>query len=277
MLAPADAEWLQQTLEANTAMAFDASRSDRMALRLLPVAKRAGLDSVAALIARARHERCGPLVDEILDALATHETSWFRDSHPWDTLVSTVVPEVRARLRGRRPIRIWSAACSTGQEPYTIALALCEALGPLRNQLEILASDFSPVVLARASEGRYTQLDMNRGVPAKLMLRHFRRDGAYWQVNDDLRRVVCFEQRNLARPFGAMAPMDVVCLRNVLIYFDIPVRLRILKEIARVIDPDGWLLLGSTETLLGLDVPWRPVDLGTTCFYRLIRDGSNRS
>ena len=267
-LAPDEVLWLQSLLDTTTAIQLDPARSSRVGMRLAPVAQRAGLATVSELITRARREGRGPLIDEIIDAIATHETSWFRDSDPWRVLSRAVVPDVASRLAGTRPVRIWSAACSSGQEPYTIALALTETMGPLRGQVTITASDFSAAMVAKAADGRFTQLEMNRGMPARYLVKYFQRDGAYWRVNDDIRSVVSFEQRNLIRPFDGMPTVDVVCLRNVLIYFDLAVRTRILNEVRRVIDDRGWLLLGSSETMLGLDVGWDYTTIDGTVLYR---------
>ncbi len=267
-LAPDEVQWLQSLLDTTTAIQLDAARSGRVGMRLAPVAQRAGVGSVSELIALARRERRGPLIDQIIDAIATHETSWFRDSDPWKVLARVVVPDVISRRGPSRPVRIWSAACSSGQEPYSIALALTETLGPLRGRVLITASDFSGSMVEKASQGRFTQLEMNRGMPARLLVKYFQRDGAYWRVNDDIRSLVTFEQRNLVRPFDGMPTFDVVCLRNVLIYFDLAVRTRILSEMRRVVADDGWLLLGSSETLLGLTVSWDYTTIDGTVLYR---------
>ncbi len=276
-LAPDEVQWLQSLLDTTTAIQLDAARSGRVGMRLAPVAQRAGVGSVSELIALARRERRGPLIDEIIDAIATHETSWFRDSDPWKVLARVVVPDVVGRRGPSRPVRIWSAACSSGQEPYSIALALTESLGPLRGRVLITASDFSGSMVDKASQGRFTQLEMNRGMPARLLVKYFQRDGAYWRVNDDIRSLVSFEQRNLVRPFDGMPTFDVVCLRNVLIYFDLAVRTRILNEMRRVVADDGWLLLGSSETLLGLTVGWDYTMIDGTVLYRPQTAGERRS
>ncbi len=267
-LAPDELQWLQSLLDTTTAIQLDAGRSGRVGMRLAPVAQRAGVATVSELISLARRQRQGPLIDEIIDAIATHETSWFRDSDPWKVLARAVVPDVAERRGPNRPVRIWSAACSSGQEPYSIALALTESMGPLRGRVLITASDFSASMVERAAQGRFTQLEMNRGMPARFLVKYFQRDGAYWRVNDDIRSVVTFEQRNLVRPFDGMPTFDVVCLRNVLIYFDLPVRTRILNEMRRVVADDGWLLLGSSETLLGLTVGWDYTTIDGTVLYR---------
>ncbi|MEZ5408116.1 MAG: protein-glutamate O-methyltransferase CheR [Acidimicrobiales bacterium] len=276
-LAPDEVQWLQDLLETTTAIQLDGARSGRVGMRLAPVAQRAGVGSVSELISLARRERRGPLIDEIIDAIATHETSWFRDNDPWKVLSRAVVPEVASRRGPNRPVRIWSAACSSGQEPYSIALALTETMGPLRGRVLITASDFSASMVERAAQGRFSQLEMNRGMPARYLVKYFQRDGVYWRVNDDVRSLVTFEQRNLVRPFDGMPTFDVVCLRNVLIYFDLPVRARILEEMRRVVAPDGWLLLGSSETLLGLPVNWDYTTIDGTVLYRPKSQGAHRS
>lgn len=268
-LTDGDMAWLRELLDSRAAISLDAARTHRAGLRLMTVAQQAGLPSVEALLARARTERSGPLVEQIIDAIATHETSWFRDSHPWETLATSLFPEAERRLGGRRPVRIWSAACSSGQEPYTIAVALTEAHGPsVGRRVEIIASDYSATMIERAREARYTQLEVNRGMPTPMMLRHFRRDGAYWRLADELRRMVAFEQRNLAQPLRGLPELDIVCIRNVMIYFEVDTRRRILDQVHSVIHPEGWLLLGASETLLGFDSSWTYDTVGNTMLYR---------
>ncbi len=268
-LTPADMAWLRELLDSRAAISLDSARTHRAGLRLMTVAQQAGLPTVEELIAKARGDRSGLLVEQIIDAIATHETSWFRDSHPWETLATRLFPEAERRLAGRRPVRIWSAACSSGQEPYTIAVALTEAHGPsVARRVEIIASDYSAAMVERAREGRYTQLEVNRGMPTPMMLRHFRRDGAYWRLADGLRRMVTFEQRNLAQPLRGLPELDIVCIRNVMIYFEVETRQRILNQIETVIHPEGWLMLGASETLLGFDSSWDYVTVGSTMLYR---------
>ena len=266
-LTTASFSWLRQLLHEQSAIALDDSKGYLVENRLQPLAQEAGLPSVEAFIDHVRHNRADRAIDEIVDAMTTNETSWLRDHHPWDGLVSTVLPEVLARVGSTRPVRIWSAACSSGQEPYTIAMLVWERFGP-NAPVQILASDLSETMLAKARSGSYSQLEINRGLPAEMLVRWFRRDGIHWRVADEIRSMVRFERRNLSHPFGTMPAMDIVAMRNVLIYFDLATKQRILGEVRRVIDPNGWFMVGVAETLLDLDCSWRREAVGSSSYYR---------
>ena len=199
--------------------------------------------------------------------MTTNETSWFRDSQPFDALRSTIVPTL---LEGRIVPRldVWSAACSTGQEPYSIAMMLDELL-PEHALVQILATDLSNEVLDKARAGSYTQLEVNRGLPAPYLVKHFRREGAAWRIDERLRSRVRFLRHNLLDAAPAGGPFDVVFLRNVLIYFDLPVKQQILRRMAQVMRPGGFLVLGAAETTVGVDDAWERVPAGRTSVYRL--------
>lgn len=266
-LTTASFSWLRQLLHEQSAIALDDSKGYLVENRLQPLALEAGLPSVEAFIDHVRRNRADGAIDEIIDAMTTNETSWLRDHHPWDGLMSTVLPEVMERVGPTRPVRIWSAACSSGQEPYTIAMLVREQFGP-GAPVQILASDISEKMLTRARTGSYSQLEVNRGLPAAMLMRWFRREGISWRVVDEIRSMVRFERRNLSHHFGSMPAMDILAMRNVLIYFDLATKQRILGEVRRVIDPHGWLMVGAAETLLDVDCSWKRVPVGPSAFYR---------
>jgi chemotaxis protein methyltransferase CheR len=236
--------------------------------RLLPLARETGAANVAELVSRFQRSP-DPLVRQrVVEALTTNETSWFRDREPFKALTEAVVPDlVRARAASRR-LRVWSAACSSGQEPYSLAIELRCSL-PAGWGYEILATDISTEMLARARKGEYSQVEVNRGLPAQLLLEHFERTGAFWRIAPTLQRAVTFQQLNLAGPLPAMAPFDIVFLRNVLIYFDIETKRSVLRSVAKLLRPDGWLFLGGAETTIGVDDNYVRVTAGRTSAYRL--------
>jgi chemotaxis protein methyltransferase CheR len=236
--------------------------------RLLPLARETGAANVAELVSRFQRSP-DPLVRQrVVEALTTNETSWFRDREPFKALTEAVVPDlVRARAASRR-LRVWSAACSSGQEPYSLAIELRCSL-PAGWGYEILATDISTEMLARARKGEYSQVEVNRGLPAQLLLEHFERTGAFWRIAPTLQRAVTFQQLNLAGPLPAMAPFDIVFLRNVLIYFDIETKRSVLRSVAKLLRPDGWLFLGGAETTIGVDENYVRVTAGRTSAYRL--------
>jgi chemotaxis protein methyltransferase CheR len=236
--------------------------------RLLPLAREAGVAGVDDFVRSVRRNLHPRELDLVVEALTTNETSWFRDAAPFTALTAAIVPAL-AESRGTLVrLRIWSAACSTGQEPYSIAMTLAEDARVRGARIEIVATDLSDQVLARAREGKYTQLEVNRGLPAAMLVRHFSRDGAYWRISDDLRSKVSFHRHNLLDATPGGAQFDMVYLRNVLIYFDQPTKQTILRRVQRSLAPDGFLVLGAAETTMGLDDSWERVALGRGSVYR---------
>ena len=205
---------------------------------------------------------------KIVDALTTNETSWFRDREPFNALTTVVLPElVKARAAARR-LRLWSAACSSGQEAYSLAITLQENLPPGWTY-EIIGTDISTEMVKRAEAAQYSQVEVNRGLPAGQLVQHFERAGAHWQITPSLRRNVSFKLMNLTAPLPAMAQFDMIFLRNVLIYFDVATKKTVLRNVARLLRPDGWLFLGAAETTIGIDDNYERVAAGRTSAYRI--------
>jgi chemotaxis protein methyltransferase CheR len=215
-----------------------------------------------------RSTTLGTLHTEVVDAMTTNETLWFRDAHPFEAMRTTVLPELIIRRTSEREIVIWSAACSSGQEPYTIAMVLREHFPQLSSwRVKIMATDLSGEMLGRAAAGRYSQTEMNRGMPAALLVKYFHRVGTEWQVDESIRSME-FRTLNLARPWPYVPQADVVFLRNVLIYFDIETKRAILDRIRGGLRPGGALFLGAAETTLGVHSGFAPQRHGTTTIYR---------
>lgn len=235
--------------------------------RLLPLARAAALADVDTYL-RALRSAPHPLhLELVVDALTTNETSWFRDAQPFQALVDHVVPTLTAeRVEVAPTLRIWSAACSSGPEPYSIAMALADVVPAGR--LRILATDLSGEMLRRAERARYSQLEINRGLPAPMLVRHFARAGVEWEVVPALRAQVTFQRNNLLESPPVGGPFDVVFLRNVLIYFDLATKREVLRRVQRVVRPGGYLLLGAAETTLGIDDAWERVPVGRGAVYR---------
>lgn len=247
-------EFVRALVHQSAALVLEPGKDYLVESRLAPIAQRAGFASIADMVARIRHQAYGRVHHDIVQAMTTNETSWFRDRHPFDALTSTVVPRLIARRAAERRLTVWSAACSTGQEPYSLAMLLIDSFPQLAGwDVTILASDLAEDAVARGREGRYTQLEVNRGLPADLLVRHFTRDGANWVVGDHLRRMVRFGVVNLIGPWPDMAPPDIVMLRNVMIYFDHATKQRLLGRIRERMRPDGYLFLGNAETTLNVD------------------------
>ncbi len=224
-----------------------------------------------AYVAALQTRRDPAVTRQVVEALTTNETSWFRDGDPFSTLRTHIFPAM-AKRRPTRMMRVWSAACSSGQEPYSISMSAIDTPDLAGWKLEVVATDLSEEMVERARSGRYTQLEVNRGLPASSLVRHFVRDGANWRIDPAVGSCVTFRQLNLVRPFPPMGRFDVVFLRNVLIYFDLPTKRDILRRVRQVMAPDGYLFLGAAEMTMGVDDAWERVPAGRSSVYR-IREG----
>lgn len=261
-------DYVRTLVHRESAIVLNPGKEYLVEARLLPMARRRGLTDVHALVEAVRLRPDRESTRAIVEALTTNETSWFRDGDPFAGLTSTVVPALTAARGPGETLRVWSAACSSGQEPYTIAMLLKDALPAGQRRVEIAASDLSREMVERTRAGRFSQLEVNRGLPAPLLVRHFTRAGNEWQVSADLRAMVNAFECNLAVDLPRMAPFDVVFLRNVLIYFDIPTKQKILARVRALMRPDGWLFLGAAESTLGVADSWERVVMGRSSAYR---------
>lgn len=267
-LSTAAFDWVRSVVEVDAAIVLEKGKEYLVESRLAPLARVAGTPDVSAFVEQLRLNGGRQARQQVVEAMTTNETSWFRDGSPYEVLTSSVLPELTAKRAAGRPLRIWSAACSTGQEPYTIAMLLQESVVRAGWRAQIVATDIDESVLARAKAGKYSQLEMNRGLPAAKLVQHFVRDGAGWRVNDDLKAMVQFTRLNLADPFPSIGPFDVVFLRNVLIYFSVETRRDILQRVRKLCQPDGYLVLGAAETTLGVDAQWNRVVKGRSAVYQ---------
>lgn len=260
--------FISSLVRREAAIVLEPGKEYLVEARLMPLARQTGAGTVSEFVARAQQRSDPDIQRRIVDALTTNETSFFRDGEPFTAMTSMVLPELLSRRAATRHLRIWSAACSSGQEPYTLAMQLQDTL-PAGWTYEILGTDISTEMLAKAEAGQYTQLEVNRGLPAALLVRHFERVGAHWRVSAQTRRNVSFRRLNLAAPLPPMQPFDVVFLRNVLIYFDVETKRTVLQRVSGAMKPDGWLFLGSAETTIGIDERFERVVTGRTSTYRL--------
>jgi chemotaxis protein methyltransferase CheR len=269
-LTPADFDYVRALVRQRAAIVLDDDKAYLAETRLLPLARALALGSVTDLVARLRAGPANGLHRQVVEAMTTNETSFFRDILPFESLRREVLPELRRRRTAERRLRLWSAACSTGQEPYCLAMLLCEQFGPPAGwDVRVVASDLSTEVLERARRGRYSQLEVSRGLPAPLLARYFQPQGAEWQVKDDVRRLVDYRQLNLIEPWPDLPPLDVIFLRNVLIYFDVATKRQVLGRVRRLLRPDGYLFLGGAETTLNLDDAFERVEFQRAGCYRL--------
>jgi chemotaxis protein methyltransferase CheR len=262
-----DFDFVRKLVYDDSAIALDDSKEYLVEARLAPIARREGLSSVSELVRRLRNGE-PRLRHDVVEAVATNETTFFRDVHPFDALRDVLIPEVLA-ANGGRSLALWSAAASTGQEAYSLAMLVRDHFPHVPN-VTILGTDFAADVLARARIGRFSQLEVNRGLPARLLVKHFVREGREWQLSDDIRRMVRFRQLNLAQPITGLPAIDIVFLRNVLIYFDVSTKGQVLRRVANVLRPGGYLFLGGSETTYGIDDSFELVRPSpkTVCYRR---------
>ena len=266
-----DFEFLRELLLRCSAIVLDPTKDYLVEARLGPLAKREGLGSITGLVTKLRTSGAGSALErKVVDAMTTNETLFFRDVHPFEALRHTLLPELLARRDKTRTLQVWSAACSSGQEPYTIAMLLRESFPQLaRWNVEILATDLSPTMIAKAREGTYGRIEVNRGLPQPLLARYFTQQGTDYRINDELRAMVTFREMNLAAPWPTIGPFDVVFLRNVLIYFDVPTKKSILSRTLRLLRPDGYLLLGAAESTLNLEERFERLQIDRAGCYRV--------
>lgn len=271
-MTPEEFAFVCRLVRDRSAVVLDAGKEYLVESRLAPLAAELRFGSVGELIAALRDSRSETLGTRVVEAMVTTETLFFRDRVPFETLRTTVLPDLIARRATERTLNVWSAACSTGQEPYSFVLLLRQHFPELSEwTVNVLATDLSGAVLAKAREGRYNQTEINRGLPAALLVRHFEQAGAVWQLRADVRAAVEFRELNLARPWPPLPALDLVFLRNVMIYFAPETKSQILARVARVLAPDGYLLLGAAETVLNLDSPFARAERLKGGFHQLVK------
>jgi chemotaxis protein methyltransferase CheR len=255
---PPDYEYLRKLLKDQSGLDLSADKQYLIESRLLPLARKAGLPGIAELVQKMKAGST-PLTNQVVEAMTTNETFFFRDKIPFEHFRQSIIPEIlRARASGKT-IRIWCAAGSTGQEPYSLAMCLKEmgaALGGCR--VEILATDLSQEVIEKSKAGIYSQFEVQRGLPIQMLVKYFKQTGEIWQINADIRAMVQHRQINLLNDFSNLGIFDVIFCRNVLIYFDQATRVNIFNRLVRVIEPDGFLVLGASETVVGLTETFKP-------------------
>lgn len=266
-----DFDFIRSLIKDRSAIALDPGKEYLVESRLTPIVRDLKLASISDLVAQLRSPSATVLTSRVVEAMVTTETSFFRDHQPFDALRRIVIPDLVEKRRTQRRLAIWCAASSTGQEPYSLAILLREHFPDLLNwDLKLLATDLSRDVLARARDGRYSQIEVNRGMPAALLVKYFEQQGTTWQLKPEIRSLVSFQELNLASPWPFLPRLDLILLRNVMIYFDVAMKKTILSRVRRILCPDGYLLLGGAETTLNLDDAFRRVDQLRTGFYQMI-------
>jgi len=268
-ISPLAFDYIRHLVRAKSSIVLDDGKTYLVVSRLGPLAREFNFDSVAAFVTHLQATPDCELHAHAVEAIATTETSFFRDHHPFAALRDEVLPEMVRRRSASRTLSIWSAACSSGQEPHSIAMILRDRFADLEGwNLQLAASDISRRMIERAREGLYTQLEINRGLPAPYLVRFFEQNEDQWRLRNDVRGLFRFFRQNLVDPWSLVAPVDILILRNVLIYFDVDTRRRILRRVRGLLRPDGYLLMGSAETTLNVDDLFTRVPIGRAVFYQ---------
>ena len=268
-----DYEYLRELVLAQSANLIAPSRNALFETRLAPVARLAGAQNLEGLVSMLQTDRPARLHRAVAEAMTVNETSFFRDLWPWDAMRQTVIPKLIEVNRQRKRLRIWSAASSTGQEAYSLAMLFKEDFPELnRWDVKILGTDISEAVVEYARKGCYRRLEVNRGLPVKMLMRYFERDGEVWQINESLRAMCDFRFSNLCDPPVGLPIFDLVLLRNVLLYFPPQERRRVLAQAHRQLQPSGYLLLGNAEQAEDSTELFK-AEFGAGCyFYRPVPD-----
>jgi chemotaxis protein methyltransferase CheR len=255
-MTPLDYEYLQKLLKERSGLMLSADKKYLLESRLLPLVRKVGVPGISELVQKMR-AGAEPLILDVVEAMTTNETFFFRDKTPFDHFKETVLPELIKARAARRSLRIWCAASSTGQEPYSLAMIIKDTPALAGWRVEIIGTDLSPEVLEKSRAALYTQFEVQRGLPIQLLVKHFQQVGAMWQLNADTKAMVQFRQFNLLQDFGSLGKFDVIFCRNVLIYFDQPTKSDIFNRLAKTSESDGYLFLGAAETVIGLTDKYR--------------------
>ena len=258
-MTPLDYEFLRKLLKERSGLDLSADKQYLVESRLVPLARKAGLPGITELVVKMKAGFAEALTAEVVEAMTTNETFFFRDKVPFDHLKDTMLPALLQARAARRSLRIWCAASSTGQEPYSIAMCL-KGLGAAIAgwRIDIVATDLSQGVLEKSRAGIFSQFEVQRGLPIQLLVKHFTQIGDMWQLNADIRSMVQHRQLNLLQDFGHLGTFDIVFCRNVLIYFDQDTKAGIFERLSRVVESDGFMVLGAAESVVGISDAFKP-------------------
>ncbi len=267
-MKPDDFDLLSGLLKERSGLALSPDKTYLLESRLGPLAQRRGMSGIDDLVKAIRAARDGPLMQDVVEAMTTNESFFFRDTKPFERFREGVLPALLEARADKKRLRIWCAAASSGQEPYSIAMLLREEAAKLGSyRVEIVATDIDTEVLEKAKTGVYTQFEVQRGLPVQMLVKYFSKDGDMWQIDSAVRGMVDFRKHNLLDDASRLGAFDVVFCRNVLIYFDRPLKTEVLGRIAQLMPADGYLFLGGAETVIGLETPFVPMQ-GERGIYR---------
>ncbi len=267
---PADFDYISKIVREQSGIVLEKGKEYLVESRIMPLVHQEKMGTMENLVRQLKGQPKGELRAAVIEAMTTNETSFFRDIHPFETLKTAVFPDLLEKRKDKKELNIWCGASSSGQEPYSLAMILKNQFPALNSwKVSFSASDISNQMLNRCRSGIYSQLEINRGLPAPLMVKYFERLGTEWQVKEELRKMIQFRITNLSEQWPFMPPMDLIMMRNVLIYFDVEMKKNILGKIRKLLRPDGYLFLGAAETTLNLDENFERMPYKQSGCYRL--------
>jgi chemotaxis protein methyltransferase CheR len=257
-VSPSDYDYLRKILKEHSGLDLSADKQYLIESRLLPLSRKSALSGIDEFVQKMKGGSAS-ITAQVVEAMTTNETFFFRDKVPFDHFRDSIMPEILQARASRRSVRIWCAAGSTGQEPYSLAMSLKEMGAALAGwRVEIIATDLSLEVLEKSRTGLYSQFEVQRGLPIQMLVKYFKQTGELWQINPDIRAMVQHRQLNLLQDFSQLGVFGVIFCRNVLIYFDQDTKIGISNRLAKVTAPDGFLVLGAAETVVGLTEVFKP-------------------
>lgn len=263
--------YIQELLHKQVGIVLGMDKRYLVETRLTALAQQRGLSGLQELLFQLRAQPSALIYQDLMEAMAINETLFFRDESLFESIKTTLLPDVLAQQTEQRTLNIWSAACSSGQEPYSVAILLKEHFPDIDDwNVRLIASDMSSTMLTRARQGCYTAFEANRGLPQSLLNKYFQRHDKQWQINNNIIQMVEFRQLNLTETWPLLPPIDILLLRNVLIYFDDKTKKKILNQVQRLLKPHGYLVTGTSETAFHrLNEQFKTVKLGTIIAYQL--------
>lgn len=276
ILTQQDYEFIRQLVHAKSAIAIDVNKDYLIDSRLMILKEKKRYQNVDEILHKLKVERCEQCIRDVINIMTTNETSFFRDKHPFEALKTAIIPRILERKQDKT-FTIWSGACSTGQEAYSLAMLLCESFPQIIENytIKILATDISTDVLEQARNGVFTQNEVNRGLPIQYLLKYFDHQGQSWQMKEHIRNMIEFRQISLDSEWAFIPRMDLIFLRNVLIYFTEQTRAKIFNQLKKKIYPHGYLFLGAGETLLPNEIELKRDQADGTYFFTLNKEASN--
>ncbi len=259
-MTPQDRDYLHAILKEKSGLVLVGEKDYLLQSRLMPVARRHGMESVSELVAKTRTPGNNGIINDITEAMTTNESFFFRDKTPFLHFTETMMPELLKDRSGTKKLRIWCAAASTGQEPYSLAICLKEMSERLAGwKIEIIGTDLSAEVIEKARSGLYSQFEVQRGLPIHMLTGYFSQAGDMWQIDSSIRAMVTYKEFNLLESFAGLGKFDIVFCRNVLIYFDQLTKAEVLDRVANQMNPNSYLVLGAAETVIGLSDKYNSV------------------